>query len=106
MNMIQNMIQNSNGILINEDHYIQSLELPDMEVARDLQCDDILDADGQKEFRGCVAKLLYVGFQSRPDVCFEGKCLSSKFGKAKERFEISIQKDTKIERRTDSHVFS
>ena len=28
---------------------------------------------------------MYVGFQSRPDVCFEGKCLSSKFGKASKK---------------------
>jgi hypothetical protein len=52
-----------------------------MEVARQLQVDDLLDSDGQREFRGCVAKLLYVGYQSRPDVCFEAKCLSTRYGK-------------------------
>ena len=80
-----NMIQNSHGIYVNQDHYIQSLELPDMNIAKDLLCDDVLCSDGQAGFRSCVAKLLYIGFQSRPDVCFEGKALSTKFGKAVKR---------------------
>ena len=80
-----NMVQDSNGILIDQDHYVKSLELPELDVANDVVGDELLDAEGQKEFRGCVAKLLYIGFQSRPDVCFEGKCLSSKFGKASKK---------------------
>ena len=77
-----NMIQKRNGIFINQDHYIESLELPDMQVAVNMKTDDILCPEGQAEFRGCVAKILYIGSQSRPDVCFEGKALSTKFGKA------------------------
>ena len=77
-----NMIQKGNGITINQDHYIESLELPDMQVAVNLKSDDVLCPEGQAEFRGCVAKILYVGSQSRPDVSFEGKALSTKFGKA------------------------
>ena len=30
-----------------------------------------------------MAKILHISYQSRPDVCFEAKCLSTKFGKAK-----------------------
>ena len=77
-----NMIQKKNGITINQDHYIESLEMPDMQVAVDMKSDDILCPEGQAEFRGCVAKILYVGSHSRPDVCFEAKALSTKFGKA------------------------
>ena len=55
-----NMIQNSHGIYVNQDHYIQSLELPDMNIAKDLLCDDVLCSDEQAEFRSCVAKLLYI----------------------------------------------
>ena len=43
---------------------------------------DILPADGQSTFRGCVAKISHISYQSRPDVCFEAKVLSTKFGKA------------------------
>ena len=77
-----NMIQKKNGIVINQDHYVESLELPDMQVAANMKSDDVLCPEGQAEFRGCVAKILYIGSQSRPDVCFEGKALSTKFGKA------------------------
>ena len=77
-----NMTQNNDGIVIDQDHYVRSLELPDMEIARGQKMNDVLNAEGQTLFRGCVAKVLYVGYQSRPDVCFEAKCLSTKFGKA------------------------
>ena len=77
-----NMRQTENGILIDQDHYIKGLELPDMDVAQDLQVTDTLTAEGQTVFRGCVAKILHISYQSRPDICFEAKCLSSKFGKA------------------------
>ena len=56
-----NMIQDNQGVVVNQDHYVQSLELPDMNIAKDLKCDDILCCDGQAEFRSCVAKIL-VGF--------------------------------------------
>ena len=53
-----NMIQDNQGVVVNQDHYVQSLELPDMNIAKDLKCDDILCCDGQAEFRSCVAKIL------------------------------------------------
>ena len=77
-----NMTQTEDGILVDQDHYIKGLELPDMDVALDLQVNDTLTAEGQTVFRGCIAKILHVGYQSRPDICFEAKCLSTKFGKA------------------------
>jgi hypothetical protein len=70
------------GILVDQDHYIKSLELPSMDIAEGLVMSDVLPAEGQTEFRGHVAKLLHIGYQSRPDVCFEAKSLSTKFGKA------------------------
>ena len=80
-----NMIQENDGILVDQDHYIQLLELPDLQSCAGLKVDDVLDVDGQIEFRGWVAKVLYIRYQSRPDVCFDGKCLSSKFGAATKR---------------------
>ena len=43
---------------------------------------DLLNKEGQTLFRAQVAKILHVGYQSRPDLCFEAKCLSTKYGKA------------------------
>ena len=87
-----NMVQDNEGIMINQDHYIQSLDLPDMEAVESLKIDDVLDVEGQADFRGWVAKLLYIGFQSRPDVCFEAKCLSAKFGRATKKDLKSVYK--------------
>ena len=77
-----NMTQTHRGILVDQDHYVKGLELPNMDIAKDLNVNDTLCAEGQTVFRGCVAKILHVGYQSRPDVCFSAKCLSSKYGKA------------------------
>ena len=93
-----NMTQTETGILIDQDHYVKGLELPDMDIAKDLQVNDILSSDGQTLFRGCVAKLLHVGYQSRPDICFEAKCLSSKFGKAtKADLKLALKKMQKLQ---------
>ena len=73
------MIQSNSGIFLNQDHYVQSIELPDMQIGNNLKCYDILSVEGQTEFRGSVAKVLYIEFQSRPGVCFEAKSLSIKF---------------------------
>ena len=75
------MRQTSSGIIIDQDHYVKSFELPDMQGAKGL-LKDVLNEEGQKEFRSHVARVLHVGYQSRPDVCFEAKTLSSKYGKA------------------------
>ena len=77
-----NMTQTGHSIIIDQDHYVQGLELPEMSITEGLNYDDQLCSEGQTIFRGCVAKILHVGYQSRPDVCFQAKCLSSKFGKA------------------------
>ena len=80
-----NMVQENNGIFVNQDHYIQSLELPDLSLVESMKVEEVLDVSGQSEYRGWVAKLLYIGFQSRPDICFDSKCLSSKYGSATKR---------------------
>ena len=87
-----NMVQEKNGITVDQNHYIQLLEVPDLQSVANLKMDDTLDADGQTEFRGWVAKILYIGYQSRPDLIFEGKCLSSKFGTASKRDLKTIYK--------------
>ena len=93
-----NMTQEEGGILIDQDHYVKALELPDMDVADKLNMNDLLPAEGQTVFRGSVAKILHIGYQSRPDVSFEAKCLSTKFGKAtKADLKISLKKMQKLQ---------
>ena len=93
-----NMSQTEEGILIDQDHYVKGLELPDMDVAKDILSSDLLSVEGQTLFRGCVAKILHVGYQSRPDVCFAGKSLSTKFGKAtKGDLKVALKKIQKLQ---------
>ena len=76
------MQRTDSGIVIDQDHYVKAFELPDMEIAQGLLMTDVLSPEGQKIFRGHVARLVHVGYISRPDVCFDAKALSSKYGKA------------------------
>ena len=93
-----NIKRTQNSILIDQDHYVKGLELPDMEFARNLKVTDVLCVEGQTVFRGCVARILHIGYQSRPDVCFEGKCLSTKFGKAtKGDLKTALKKIQKLQ---------
>ena len=53
---------------------------------------DLLNAEGQTLFRGHVSRVLHIGYLSRPDVLFEAKVLSTKFGKATKGDLKSVQK--------------
>ena len=69
-----NMTQTGHSIIIDQDHYVQGLELPQLSITEGLNYDDQLCSEGQTIFRACVAKILHVGYQSRPDICFQAKC--------------------------------
>ena len=56
--------------------------------------------EGQTEFRSIIGKIAHVGQISRPDVVFEAKALSSKFGKATRRdLKIAMKKIQKLKSR-------
>ena len=44
------MTQKRGGIHIDQDHYIQALKVPDMEVAKEQKLDKILSSEGQTKF--------------------------------------------------------
>ena len=70
------------SIQMDQDHYVDALEGPDIDIVADISMEEIMGDEGQREFRSAVAKLNCVGYQSRPDLCFDAKSLSTKFGKA------------------------
>ena len=80
-----NIVQYDQGIEMNNNHYIDALELPNMEVAKHLTVDQMMESAGQTEFRSVVGKLTSLAHSSRPDICFDVKVLSSKFGRATKR---------------------
>ena len=100
-----NMHQKPDGVLIDQNHYVRNLELPDMNLVNDCNA-DIMPPVGQKEFRSAVGKLLAVGGQSRPDVCFDAKCLSTKFSKATKRDKSCFEENTEAPRNRHANVFS
>ena len=77
-----NVNQNQGFIEVDQDHYVESLENPDVKLLKTEGDSTVLDEEGQTEFRSLVAKILQVGYQSRPDMCFEAKALSTYYGKA------------------------
>ena len=87
-----NLSRTSKGITVDQDHYINTFEVPDMEVASGQLMSDLLNAEGQTLFRGHVSRVLHIGYLSRPDVLFEAKVLSTKFGKATKGDLKSVQK--------------
>ena len=101
-----NMTQKADHILIDQDHYVKGIELPDMEVAKNLKVTDLLCSEGQSIFRSCVARILHIGYISRPDVCFEGKCLSTKFGNAtKGDLKTALKKIQKLQGQSTKMCF-
>ena len=77
-----NIVQCEEGFMTDNNHYVQALELPCMEVAKNLRMEELLDHRGQTEFRSAIGKLTALAHTSRPDICFDVKILSSKFNKA------------------------
>ena len=75
------MARVNGSIQMDQDHYVESLEGPNMDTVIRCSLEEVMDEEGQREFRSAVAKLNCVGYQSRPDLCFDAKSLSTKFGK-------------------------
>ena len=101
-----NFDQYEEGIVVDQDHYIMALESPDMELVKDIKIDEVMGDEGQTEFRSVVAKLTSVGQHSRPDICFEAKALSSRYGKAtKQDLKVALKKILKVKSETTKMVF-
>ena len=80
-----NIVQFKEGIKVDNNHYVQAMELPHMELVKNINLDTVMNNEGQTEFRSVMGKLTALAHTSRPDICFEIKVLASKFGKANKR---------------------
>ena len=78
--MGMNVRQYPNHIVVNQNHYLDSVEIP--EVNDNKNEEDLLDVDGQAEYRAAVGKVGWLGGISRPDLAFDHVVLSCKLGKA------------------------
>ena len=71
--------QFGNFVSVNQDHYLSSIEIPDIRYDKE---DQLLDEEGQSEFRSILGRIGWLGNHSRPDLAFDHMALSTKLGNA------------------------
>ena len=72
--------QNDNEILLNQDKYIDELQMIDVKGLNDKR--ELISGKKSEELRSLIGKLLWVSGQTRPDIAFEVCQLSVNFNKA------------------------
>ena len=80
-----NIERNDDGLMMDQDHYVRKLEQCDTDTAVGKKLDDVLGEDDQGKFRSLAAKLAMLSIISRPDIAFESKLFTMKYGKATKR---------------------
>ena len=80
-----NLAKEDGDIVINQDHYITALEVPDLSKISHLKRDDVLPEKFQSMFRSLASKLNMIAMSSRPDVMYDAKVLTTKYGNATKR---------------------
>ena len=78
-----NISKSENGdIVLDQDHYLKEIEIPDLEKIKRLAKQDVLPDKFQSEFRSAASKINMLALTSRPDFAFAAKHLTSRYGKA------------------------
>ena len=77
------VVQTSEQILVDQERYVDDLELPDMEQYSGISdLSTILEDQGQSDFRALVGKIGWLTNSSRPDLAYDHVVLSTILGKA------------------------
>ena len=82
-------------IRLNQDHYVSKLETPDISEVSHLKRDEILPDKFQSVFRSLASKLNMLAMNCRPDIMFDAKVLTTKYGSATKRDLIKAIKTIK-----------
>ena len=99
-----NMSRTEDAILLDQDHYIQNLAIPDISCLNSLRANDPLP--DQSAFRSAVAKLQMISITSRPDLCYDTKTLSRLYGRAtKKDFQKMIKLFLKVKSDTTKMIY-
>ena len=77
-----NISRMDGDIVLNQDHYISAFEVPDMTGVSHLKRDKVLPADFQTVFRSLASKLNMIAKSSRPDIMYDAKVLTTRYGGA------------------------
>ena len=81
---------------MNQDHYIDSIELIDLSQFAEMSNNDTLDESGQALFKSKVGALKWLAVQTRPDIAYEVMELSTCFKKATVRNLKEVNKCIKM----------
>ena len=80
-----NISRIDNDFSLNQDHYVDSLEIPDTSELCNVKQDEVLPQKFQTTFRSLASKLNMLAMTSRPDIMFDAKVLTTKYGSATKR---------------------
>ena len=97
--------EDEDGIKIDQDKYVEDLEIPNVKNISALTKDSILDAEHQTIFRSLTSKLNMLSITARPDIAFDVKLLTSRYGKATKDDLLNVVKLVrKVKRDTTEFV--
>ena len=92
-----NLPRNADGdIVIDQDHYVQGLEIPDISGLQGIKRDETLNDSFQTMFRSLASKLNMLSISSRPDFAIQAKLLTTKYGSATKRDLLTAIKLLKL----------
>ena len=80
-----NISEEKDEIVIDQNHYIFNLESPDVAPISHLKRDDLLPEKFQSIFRSISSKLNMLAMSARPDLMYDVKVLTTKYGSATKR---------------------
>ena len=86
------MVKVDDKLIIDQDHFMQTLEIPNLKEISSMKKYHILTEKYQTEFRSWVSKLNMLSVTSRPDITFEVKILATKYGKQRKGLSMMLQK--------------
>ena len=87
-------IENEGGkIIINQDHFVDSIMPPDMTKISSNKKAWVLNEEYQTKYRSLVSKLNILSMSARPDISFEVKVLTTRYGKGT---KLDLMKAVKV----------
>ena len=92
-------------IQIDQDHYFKELEIPDISGLSGMVKVDVLSEKWQTTFRSLASKLNLISLSSRPDIVFQAKYLTTRYGKAtKSDMTTAVKLVRHIKEESSAHV--
>ena len=88
-----NIEKEKEKVIINQDHFVESIIPPDLGKITSNKKSWVLDDEYQTKYRSLVSKLNILSMSARPDISFEVKVLTTKYGKA---VKLDLMKAIKV----------